>query len=199
MLNISLTSIKKISEELTGQISEYEEDLLSTCQEVFNTQPNWHDQNSNKFFDNISTQKIDIQKFILNLKLIDDSYKKIIEEITKINVDEPINVLFVNQNKKIIIMDLYNTLINSLRSTNQKLSSLNISFCKSNEKSLIKIEIQRLNKIIMELTDSKNKVEKLFDELKIAEQNIIKLLTGIEISSRVKEIDYSEFLIKGEE
>ena len=199
MLNINLSSINTLSEALLEEINNYEEKTLSCTQEIFNTQPNWHDQNSERFFENIPLQKLEIQSFIDDLKNINETYKNIIKEIQKVNIDEPINKLFVNQNNKATIIESYKIAINNFKNTMQKLNSFNLSFCSSTEKSLIKSEISRLNTIITKLTISKNKIEKAFDELKIAEENINTMLSKDLISALLKELHYSDILFKGVE
>ena len=198
MLNINVLKMKNHCEELSKQIDNYEENTMSICQELYNSQTNWHDDNSEKFFDKIPPQKNNIQNFIENLRDVNKNYKKIIEETNKVDVGMTINTISVNQDKKPNIISDYDTTINSLKNTMNKLNSYNLSFCSSNEKTLIKNEVKRLNNILTKLNESKTKTSNLFDTLKNVEQNVANILINNKINFNILEEDYTEFLHKGD-
>ena len=127
MLSLDVLSMKSHAEALKKSIDQYEKYAMSIAQELKNSELEWQDDNSARFFDAISTQRRDVERLISELNETKDRYNNIVSEARRIASD--MNKIFVNQNLKTLILTRYDTAINSLNGIKDSLNSQYMYFC----------------------------------------------------------------------
>ena len=191
MLKIDVQSMKNHAEKLTKLIDEYEENAMIISREIQNADTEWHDDNTEKFFNNLEKQKSELKEFIASMNEVGKAYDKIEEKAKKIKSN--IKTAFVDSKYKSNTMSVYSTAINKLWNVRNRLNSQSTYFCTYYEKNLVRNAVYKLGNAAQSLENSKRKVENLFDKFSVLETEINSLLSKIEVAS-ITEIDYSEYL-----
>lgn len=193
MLNLNVKDIKTHTEQLLKLINNYELNAMNAIQEIQNSEPNWHDDNSAEFFEKIAKMKAETRNFIDELEKVKDTYKDIVTSARRIISFA--NDIFFDQSKKSNIISTYNTTISTLQSARQKIDSLNTSFCTGSERANIRSASNKLKQSIKDLEISKEKINAKFTELANLESEIASVMAKLEIN-KLPEVDYNKF-IKG--
>lgn len=191
MLRIDVQAMKNHAEQLANLIEKYEENAMVISREIQNADTEWHDDNTEKFFNNMEKQKGEIKEFIANMNEVSVAYDKIVEKAKKIKNN--IKTAYVDSKYKSNIMSTYSRAINNLWNVRNRLNGQSIYFCTYYEKNLVRNAVYKLGNTAQSLENSKKKIENLFDKFSALETEINSLLSKIEILS-ITEIDYSEYL-----
>jgi hypothetical protein len=192
MLSIDVTNIKDHSEELKSLIVEYENITMNIALEVNNLNPKgWHDSNSDAFFAEEETQKIEIQKMISNINTICAKYDEIVDLVTAI--DSSIKNAYSNPSVQNTVKNRYDTAINKISNLISRIQGCSTYFCTGGERSAINSAKNALSRALDKMKKSSDKVDKLFDKLKDLEIKIKNLLSSMDIRLS-NEIDLSKFL-----
>lgn len=192
MLAIDVENLKENSEELNYLVDKYEENVMSIVQELTNAELSWHDNNSSLFFLDISQQKNKLQEYISNLQKNISYYDKIVEELRKI--DSSIKKIFINQKYKESILSSYKSVISTLTTMKNKYNNLYYSFCTYYESNLIRNESKKINTYINDLTQSKNRVESIFNKLNTLEKEIIIVKNKITMN-KIDTFEFEKYII----
>lgn len=190
MLKINLNEIQTHANQLEKVLSSYEENAMSIVQTIQNSEPNWHDDNSESFFNLINNLKSEIRQFNTEMANVKLTYEQIANRGKRIISFA--NDIFFDQTQKSEIITSYNTTLEQLKAAKNKLDSANYSFCTGGEQSLIRSAKSKLAISISNLEQSKIKVEDLFSKLTEYEKEISSLMSKIELSP-LTEIDYSKY------
>ena len=190
MLKINLNEIQTHANQLEKVLSSYEENAMSIVQTIQNSEPNWHDDNSESFFNLINNLKSEIRQFNTEMANVKLTYEQIANRGKRIISFA--NDIFFDQTQKSEIITSYNTTLEQLKAAKNKLDSANYSFCTGGEQSLIRSAKSKLAISISNFEQSKIKVEDLFSKLTEYEKEISSLMSKIELSP-LTEIDYSKY------
>ena len=191
MLKINLENLKTYAEELSKLLDKYEENAMTIAKEMQDGEMNWHDDNTEEFFINITKQKAELKDFIVSLKKVDTSYDEIIKKIDKIKSN--MKTIFVDESKKATIKAAYDTAIGNLSSIRNRLNGLSIYFCTYYERSLIRNEISRMGNAAQSLENAKKNIETLFTKFASLETEINNIMSKINIST-ISQIDFSAYI-----
>ncbi len=191
MLQINLSDIKSHAKQLESAINNYEENGMTILQEVQNSEPNWHDDNSESFFALITKLKSEVRTFNEQLANIKKTYEQIEQSGKKIISFA--NDIFFDQTQQTNIKTAYENTIRQLTNAKTVLDGANYSFCTGTEQSLIRNAKSKLSTSIKTLETSRDKIDKLFNKLKEYESEITSLMGKIELAA-ISEIDYSKYL-----
>jgi len=194
MLEIDLKSIEENKKELIKLINQYEQTSMNIILELTNSDKNWHDDNSERFFGAVKDQKISIKKFIESIENICNRYETIVTETR--NIDKTINNLFYDQNSRSVIIARYDNSISEINRLASRLRGLSTYFCIYGERSSINSEASRIDSIAKQLKSSRDKIEKYFNKLDALETRITGLLGGINVQP-IPDLDVAEFLSMG--
>lgn len=186
MLKLDVSSMNSHAKELKKLIDKYEENSMNILLELQNAELDWHDDNSETFFEKTRKQKIQVIDFISMLSKIYDKYINIVEDVLKI--DGKINLIYFNSKKRSSVISKYNSSISNIKNFKNRLRGLSVSFCTSYEKNIISSEVSRLNQIISDLTASRDKVDAMFGDLSSLEKNILDCMESIK-TVKVNELD----------
>lgn len=189
MLLLDVSNMKAHTEELKKDIDQYEKYALSIAKEIKDSELEWQDDNSARFFDAISTQKRDIERLISELNDTKKRYNNIVDEAHRIASD--MNKIFVNQSLKTLILTRYDNAISSLNAIKDSLNSQYMYFCTYYESSTVYSIAYEMGRAANKLRSSKNEVERLLNKLNTLEINIkesltkitVKVLPRVEVSS----------------
>lgn len=190
MLKINLNDIQTHTNQLEKVLSSYEENIMNIIQTIQNSELNWHDDNSETFFNLINNLKSEVRQFNTEMANIKLTYEQIANKGKKIISFA--NDIFFDQTQKSEISSAYNTTLEQLKGAKKNLDSTNYSFCTIGEQSLIRSAKSKLATSISNLEKSKAKVENLFVQLTDYEREISSLMSKIEINP-ITEIDYSKY------
>ena len=191
MLKIDVQSMKNHAEKLAKLVEQYEENTMILSREIQNSDTEWHDDNTETFFNKMEKQKGELKEFISNMNEVSTTYETIVDKTQKIKKN--IKTAFVDQKYKSNIMSTYSKAINNLWNVRNRLNGQSIYFCTYYEKNLVRNAVYKLGNAAQSLENSKKKIENLFEKFSILENEISSLLSKIEIMS-ITEIDYSEYL-----
>ena len=189
MLLLDVSNMKAHTEELKKDIDQYEKYALSIAKEIKDSELEWQDDNSARFFDAISTQKRDVERLISELNDTKKRYNNIVDEAHRIASD--MNKIFVNQSLKTLILTRYDNAISSLNAIKDSLNSQYMYFCTYYESSTVYSIAYEMGRAANKLRSSKNEVERLLNKLNTLEINIkesltkitVKVLPRVEVSS----------------
>lgn len=190
MLKIDLNEIQTHTNQLENVLSSYEDNVMNIVQTMQNSEPNWHDDNSESFFTLINNLKSEVRQFNDEMSNVKLTYEQIASRGKKIISFA--NDIFFDQTQKSEIIASYNATLEQLKGAKGKLDSTNCSFCTGGEQSLIRSAKSKLATSISELSKSKAKIENLFAQLTEYEREISSLMNKIELSP-LTEIDYSKY------
>ena len=192
MLSIDVTNIRNHSEKLKNLIVEYETIAMNITLEVNNLNPKgWRDSNSDAFFAEEETQKIEIQKLVASINTICEKYDEITDLTTAI--DSSIKTAYSDPSVQNTVKNRYDTAISKINSLISRIQGCGTYFCTSGERSTINSAKNALTRALNKMKKSRDKVDKLFDKLKDLEIKIKNLLNSMDIRLS-KEIDLSKFL-----
>ena len=191
MLKINLGNLKTYAQELGMLLDKYEENAMTIAKEMQDGEMNWHDDNTEEFFVNITKQKEELKEFLVSLKKVDTSYDDIIKKIDKIKSN--MKTIFVDDSKKSTIKTAYDTAIKNLLSIRNRLNGLSIYFCTYYEKSLIRSEISRMGSAAQSLENAMNNIDTLFSKFAALETEINNTMSKISINT-ISSIDFSEYV-----
>ena len=191
MLIINVDNLRKYNQELKQLIKSYEENYSTILHEISNANFSWQDDNSEKFFLDIATQKSKFSEFIENLESVSSANQTAEKSIKKL--DASIEKILVNFDYKESIMNTFNSLIARLDRANKRLSSLSIEFCSYSEIAIIKNQINSIKNCVLRLKNSKNKVQELFTETEKIENELKLKLLNLNIV-KIDEFDNQQYL-----
>jgi DNA repair exonuclease SbcCD ATPase subunit len=191
MLNVNVSQIKSSAEELKKTLDKYEENVMILAKQMQDCEVEWHDDNSENFFQKIEKQKSELKEFLVCLKKVDTTYVEIVNKI--LNVKSNIRTLYVNESYKNNIKNAYTTAINNINSIRSKLNGLSTYFCTYYERGIINSEINRMANTAAKLEKAKDNIDDLFNDFAVIESEIIAAIAKIEIN-KIDPIDFAEYL-----
>ncbi len=188
MLKIELDKIRKIAQSLENAIDQYENNAMNIYLELQNAELGWQDDNSEKFFNDLSREKASLNEFIKKLSSVSKVYQQLANHFS-----HAISVVQVDENYRATIINKYNKEINNIRSIRNSINNLSTYFCSYSERNIIYSEANRLNSLADTLNRSRNKVIDMFDEMRQLEEDIQNSFAQIRINS-FNEINVSDLM-----
>lgn len=188
MLKIELDKIRTIAQNLENAIDQYENNAMNIYLELQNAELGWQDDNSDKFFSDLSREKASLTEFIRKLSSVSKVYKQLANHFSR-----AISVIQVDENYRAAIINKYNNEINNIRSIRNSINNLSTYFCTYSERNIIYSEANRLSSLADTLNKSKNKVIDMFDDMRKIEEEIQNNFAQISINS-FNEINVSDLM-----
>lgn len=190
MLEMNLKSINQNCEKLAKVIQTYKDNYQEILHEIKNAEFSWKDDHSESFFNNISNQKAKYEEFIENLNEINNINKN--SAISIDAIDNNIQQVKYNSDSKSKILNDYDSLIDKLNNTQKMLNSLPTWVCDSGEKAIVRNQKTNINKKMLNIKKSKEKVEKLMNELDTIETELPQKIAKISVA-KISEFSDNEF------
>lgn len=168
-------------------ITNYEKTMLNLFNALNQTSSYWQDSNSIKFLDNISSQKISIDKKVTELKTIKEAYKYLIDKYEKFG-----NKIEYDFEMREVINKNINESIEKINKTINSYNSLYISF-HPNERNEIIDQKQQLLIIKSNIEKLKEKIKNAFTEIEEIENNVNSKLSRIHIEI-IQEENFKDYV-----
>ena len=80
MLKIDVQSMKNHAEKLAKLVEQYEENTMILSREIQNSDTEWHDDNTETFFNKMEKQKGELKEFISNMNEVSTTYETIVDK-----------------------------------------------------------------------------------------------------------------------
>ena len=185
-MKIDVKLIKNYYKQIKQINEDYEINYLNFYNELNYALENWQDNNSKKFNEQITIEKNNYKKIILNLKQLETNLKIIYEKYETIG-----NQINYQKENKESMFSKFEQYINKINDTINYISNLDLSFCEPIKNTILSIQ--------KNLIDNKNKIETIKNTIKNIivnieqkESEISRLLSKIEYLT-INEINYKNY------
>ena len=174
-MDINIEKLKGDLRALSNLIEDYESIYYSLYNELSNCSIFWNDNNSLLFFDNVSSERIAVNRTISEFRQIKEVYNYLVNKYsefgTKINID-------IKQ--KDDILTKFDNYIDDIEDILSSFNKLKYGFDRTISDNIFR-DINRLIDIISRLYKLKNKIKKHFNALEEIEREVSLRISKINI------------------
>ena len=186
-MEINVDYLEQIYNELSKSISSFEDNYLNVYNTLKDVENNWYDYHARLFFNNSAIEKNEINRSIIELYELSDTYKNLINQYKQIG-----NNIYINLNNKNDILNKFNNFLNIINEIISFFYSLDSSFSSSITYKINK-ERNRVMEIKKRTINAKNRFKTICDKIENIEKEVSLKLSKINVEI-IKEADINEFM-----